>query len=451
MPTTKFLKEENIFKMILSLSLPAILAGFIDSLYNTVDSIFVGYFVGTEALAALSIINVIQLLFISIGVLFSVGNSSIVSRALGAKNHHRAVKTLIHSFWGTFVVAFSLSMIFLLNLDYCLGLIGATPDILPYARSYGAIVLWTSFILPLNNMMLGALRAQGQVAQGMYFSVMAAVLNIILDAVFIVGFQWGVAGAAIATAISQAVLFLFLFMKIKKLYKTNLCFSKEFEIHFPLFKEVIAVGFPTGMRLMLFVGVFSLANNVLSSYGSEYLSAFGVFTRVINVLGMIIVSLTMGGQPLIGLNYGAELYERVKKITATVLATGVGVGLISSLLLVFAPAGLYQLFTPNETIIKICQEISLYEGLTYWGWAVFLCIVEALQAMGHARTSFCLSITYPMFVSLFLTLLPEFFGVKGVWLAFSATYILIAIFGLIALLVDFRHIDKKIAQLKLGA
>ncbi|MGL4388589.1 MAG: MATE family efflux transporter [Brevinema sp.] len=446
MPTTRFLKEENILKILLTLSLPAMLSGLIDSLYNTVDSIFVGYFVGTDGLAALSVINVIQLMFISIGVLFSVGNASIVSRALGAKDHHRAVKTLIHSFWSNFFTSVCLSILFLWNIDYVLGLIGASKLILPYARSYGTIILWTGFVLPLNNMMMGALRAQGKTTEAMYLSVTAAIANIALDALFIIVFQWGVAGAAIATAISQVVLFIFLLIKVKKLYQTNLLFSDEYQFHFSLIKEVIHVGFPTGMRLLLFVGVFSLANSIISPYGSEYLSALGVFSRLINLMVMLIVSLTMGGQPLIGLNYGAELYERVKKIIATIIFSGLGLGLLSSFILITAPAGLYHLFTPDPLIVKICQEISFYEGLTFWAWSLFITVAEALQAMGHAKTSLFLSLGYPVMTMGLLIILPNYFGVIGVWISFTGAYLLSGLISILVLLADFREIDKKILQ-----
>ncbi|MGL4563056.1 MAG: MATE family efflux transporter [Brevinema sp.] len=448
MPTKKFLQEENILKMLLTLSLPAIFSGLVDSLYNTVDSIFVGYFVGNDGLAALAVINVIQLIFISIGVLFSVGNGSIISRALGANDHHRVLKTLIHSFWGNLFVSISLSFIFLINMDFFLPMIGASKTILPYAKEYGSIILWTAFILPLNNMMLGSLRAQGKVLDGTYLNIVAAGTNIILDALFIVVFHWGVGGAALATAISQALLTIALLYKIRKLYQTNLLFSHEYRFHVNALKEIIVVGFPTGMRLMLFVGVFSLANSVISSYGAEYLSAFGIYTRLCNLMAMILISLTMGGQPLIGINYGATLFQRVKKIILTIVSVGVGVGLLCTALLVWAPTALYQVFTPDPLIIQICQEISRYEGSTFWCWAVFICIVEALQAMGHARQSFFLSLGYPIFLIGMLNILPYYFNIIGVWLSFTVAYLFIGLVSVASLIFDFKNINKKIFQLR---
>ena len=192
----KIKEDKNIIKLLFLLALPAVISGLVDSFYNTVDSVFVGQYIGSKALAALSVINVIQLMYISIGVLFSVGNASIISRALGSQNPERAKQTLIHSFWGLFVVSNIISFSILMNLDSFLILIGASTDSLPYARDYGSIILWTGFILPINNMLLGAFRAKGKALSATYLNMIGAVLNIILDAVFIIYFGWGVAGAA---------------------------------------------------------------------------------------------------------------------------------------------------------------------------------------------------------------------------------------------------------------
>lgn len=448
MPTQKFTQNNNILKMLMVLSIPAILSGLVDSLYNTVDSIFVGYFIGQDALAALTVINVIQIMYISVGVLFAVGNGSIVSRALGAKDIDRAVSTLIHSFWANFTVSIVISALLLLNLDQFLRLIGASDVVLPYAKEYGSIILWTGFILPINNMLLAALRAQGKVAEGTKLNIIAAVINIILDALFIIKFGWGVAGAALATAIGQSFLFIVAIHKVKELYHTSLLFKKLEHINFKTIKDIIFVGFPTGMRIMLFVIVFSAANAIISPYGTEYLSAFGIFTRLLNLISMILICLTMGGQPLIGMNYGAQLYDRVKKITLTMLGVGLIFSLVSTILLLIAPENLYRLFTPEENIIMICQEISRISGIGYWCWGIFICIVEALQAMGHAKQSLKLSMLYPISVFIGLIIWPKFIDIQGVWMAFTSSYFLIGLSAVIIIIYDFRMLAKKQENLK---
>jgi len=448
MNTDKFLKETNVVKMVLSLSIPAMISSVIDSLYNTIDSIFVGHYVGDTALASLAIINVIQLLYLAIGVLFLVGNASIISRALGAQHPERAVKTLIHSFWGVFIFSNIISFSILLRLDDFLRFIGASEELLPYARDYGSIILLTGFILPVNTMLLGALRAKGLVLQATYLIIIGAVTNVVLDAFFIVQLGWGVKGAAVATAIAQCITFIFVIKKVKKEYHTKLLFHSKSEINFSLFYDILFIGFPTGLRLILFVVALSFANVLIGPYGSEYLSAFGIFNRIINLFSMIIVSLTFGAQPLIGLNYGAQLYDRVELIIISTLKIGVGMTLIISSILLWAPTPLFRMFTENTAIIEICQTIFRIFGLTYWMWGFFICIAEALQAMGHAKQSFILSLSYPCFVITFFLILPKIFGLMGVWLSYTFSFALVGIFAIIILKFDLKKMKDKMNNIR---
>ncbi|MGL5956913.1 MAG: MATE family efflux transporter [Brevinema sp.] len=439
----RFTEDENIVKLLCILAFPTVVSGLVDSFYNTVDSIFVGRYIGSEGLAALSVINVIQLMYISMGVLFSVGNSSIVSRALGAQHPERAKSSLIHSFWALFILSNTISFSILANLDSFLLLIGASERTLPYAKSYGGIILWTGFLLPINNMLIGAFRAKGEALRSTYLNILGAVMNILLDALFIIVFQMGVAGAALATAISQAIVFIFAIRRIMKLYHTNLLFHHRSDISPAFTKEIIQVGTPTGMRLLLFVGVYSVANVILVPYGDDYLSAFGVFNRLIMLMAMINISLSIGSQPLIGMNYGAQLYGRVRKIIMVTLMMGIGVSLSTSIFLWCAPASVYTVFTTNENIIRICQEISIHQSYTYIGWGIYICIAEALQAMGHAKESFWLSVAYPLTVILCFVTFNRLWGLVGIYWAFPVSYLVVGALSVIFLWYELHRLRKK--------
>lgn len=450
MPQTikKFTEDNHIIKLLCMLALPTMISGLIDSLYNTVDSIFVGNFVGNEGLAALSVINVIQMMYISIGVLFSVGNASVISRALGAQHPERAKASLMHSFWGLFILSNIISFSILFNLDAFLKLIGSSKDVLPYARSYGSIILWTGFILPINNMMMGAFRAKGKTLTATYLTIIGAVLNIILDAVFIIYFGWGVAGAALATALGQLVVFIISIRKIIRLYNINFLRYNKDEINFSLLKEIFTTGMPTGLRLVLFVAVYSVANIILIPYGDEYLSAFGIFNRIIMLMAMLNISLSIGSQPLIGINYGAKLYDRVKKIIFITLNVGIGISILSSLFLWWAPEGVYMMFTQDPEIIRICQALSRPQAYTYVGWGVFICTAEALQAMGYGGKSFWLSMAYPLGVIFGFVVFNKIWGLAGVYLAFPFSYILVGIFAVVVLYRELHQLTVKQGNLK---
>ncbi|MGL4366853.1 MAG: MATE family efflux transporter [Brevinemataceae bacterium] len=441
--TNQLTTDKNILKILLTLSIPTMVAGLVDSLYNTVDSMFVGHYVGSLGLAALSVINIIQLLYISIGVLFSVGNASIISRALGAKNYDRTIETLMHSFWITFVVSNLISFFILVNLEDILKIMGSSEEIMTYSKQYGSIILWTGFVLPVNNLLIGAIRAQGLTFQATRLSILGAVLNILLDALFIIVFGWGISGAALATAISQIIMFIFALIKVKNLYHIHWLWKPSQKLNLPLLKEIFFVGLPTGLRLLLFVLVFSYANNLIKVLGPDYLSAFGVTNRLITLFAMMLVSLSIGAQPLIGMNYGAQYFERVRKIIFTSLTISVIIAILTSLLFVWAPKSLFLLFTSNTVILEMCALILRINGYTYIFWGFFICIAEALQAMGHARQSLFLSLSYPVSVLGALWILPKLFGATGIWWAFPVAYVIIGVLALTMLYTDLKRLKIK--------
>ena len=444
----KMTEDENIIKLLFMLALPVVISGLVDSFYNTVDSIFVGQYVGSKALAALSVINVIQIMYVAIGVLFSVGSASIISRALGAQHPERAISSLIHSFWGVFFVSNIISFSILLNLDAFLTLIGASEESLPYAREYGSIILWTGFILPINNMLLGAFRAKGQVLSATYLTIIGAVINIALDALFIISFGWGVAGAALATAIGQSVVFIIALRRIMKLYKTNLLLHNKSEISIPLFKEILQVGTPTGLRLILFAGVFSVANIILKPYGDNYLSAFGIFNRFIMLMSMINISLGIGSQPLIGVNYGAKLYKRVERIIFKTFSMGLIISILTCVFLWYSPASVYAIFTPDLDIIRICREIAMPQAYTYMGWGIFICVAESMQAMGHAKESFWLSISYPVIIIIAFIVFDMIWGLQGTYWAFPVSYFIIGVVSCLMLAKELKQLRRKQENLR---
>ncbi len=441
----KFTKDDRILKLMLSLAIPAMISGLVDNLYNTVDSIFVGQFVGSEGLAALSVINVIQTMYISMGVLFGVGNSSIVSRALGARDMDKARLSLVHAFWTLFILSNVIGFTVLINLDWFLGIIGASSRTLPYAKSYGSIILWGGFLLPINGMMLGAFRAKGEALKSTYLTVLGAVINTILDAVFIMYFGWGVAGAALATICSQGIVFVVAVIHLKKLYDTNFLFKEKSEIAPSMSGEIVKVGFPAGAKLILLTLTFSVANNVLVKYGDDYISAFGVFNRFVMIFSTINIALGMGVQPIIGMNYGARLYMRVKRVMTLAVRLSLVISALSSIFLWFAPEVVYRLFTSDIDIIRACREISRPQAYTYAGWGLFFCITEASLAMGHAREALLSSIAYPLSIMFGFIVFDHFWGLRGALCAFPFSFLVVGIISLILLVIEFRRLDRRAA------
>jgi Na+-driven multidrug efflux pump len=161
--STILLESNNISKSIITISFPMMVTGFVDALYNIVDSIFVGRFVGEYALAALAVNSAIQIFLIAIGSLYGTGMTSIISRALGAKNDSKVKSTIVNGVFLCFISTFAISLLVLSNLDKVLTFMGSSEDVLSYSRQYGSIILWFGFLVPTNGVLHGILRARGAV------------------------------------------------------------------------------------------------------------------------------------------------------------------------------------------------------------------------------------------------------------------------------------------------
>lgn len=417
----RILSEENIPKLLLTTALPAMAAGVIELMYNVVDSIFIGHFVGDNALAALSLINSLQLFYLSVGLLFAVGCSSIISRALGAKKEQLAVLTLKHGFWMALFTSLLVSAVCLFRLDDFLRILGASEHTLSYAKSYGGIILWTAFVGPVNNVLISSIRAKGLVPQAMSYVFVGALANIVLDALFIAVFRWGGAGAAAATAISQFIVMFLAFHKVQEVYKLRFRIKEHFS--FAVLRDILAIGFPSGTRLFLFSSSVTLANKNLSFYGVEALSSYSIVHRVMPIAMIMIFGLAGGGQPLLGINFGAGNFSRSRQIIKTLLLFCFYFSLPPLLLFWWAPPQIFQIFTKTPQIISMGQEALRWCGGFLILWAYFAITAEILQALGRAKESFILVAFYPGCLIFGQLVFPQIWGLKGIWAATPFSFI----------------------------
>ncbi|MGL5721213.1 MAG: MATE family efflux transporter [Brevinema sp.] len=442
MENKHFITEKNISSMLVSLALPAMAAGFIDITYNVVDSIFIGHFVGRSALAALSLISSIQLFFISVGQLFAVGSSSIISRALGANKPLLAKTTLKHGFWASLIFSAIVSFTLLIRLDDFLMFLGANPDTLPYARSYGGIILWTAFLGPVNNILMSSLRAKGELPLATRYVFIGAITNIILDAIFIVGFRWGGAGAAAATALSQIVVLIFALRRVRRTYDIHMRLKERYS--FAVLREIAIIGLPSSIRTFLFSFQLTLTNKNLSVYGGvTALSAFGITQRIMPLAGMLIFGISQGGQPLIGMNYGAKLYLRTLEIMRLIVRFAMCLSIPFSIFFMWAPAWVFYVFTRDPEIIAMGQVALRYGGIFHFFWSYFAVTAEILQSMGRARQSLILVGTYPLLLVAGQSTLPHFFGLTGVWLSQPIGFTLIFILAYYLLHKNYQYLKKQ--------
>ncbi|MCR3923181.1 MAG: MATE family efflux transporter, partial [Firmicutes bacterium] len=326
MVTTKEMEESSVFSLILKFSGPAVAAMMVMSIYNIVDRIYIGRSVGTLGIGGIAIGYPLMMIKGALAMLIAIGAASMISIRLGEKKNDEAEKILGHGF--TLLVGFALftaalSLIFLTPL---MRLFGASENILPYATAYMRIILIGNVFHMLGFGANNFIRAEGNPRIAMYSTLIGAVLNIILDPIFIFVFKMGVSGAALATIISQsasAAWVLYYFLNGKSLLKIRV---RHLIPEIPLSLSIMSLGTASFVRQVSNSLVIVLLNNSLLNYGGDVaVSAMGVIFSIRTLQIMPVLGISQGVQPIIGFNYGAQKLERVKQAysLANKLSTGV--------------------------------------------------------------------------------------------------------------------------------
>lgn len=305
------LDDDRIGRLLLKLSLPAFFGMFVMTLYNVVDTIFIGHYVGPFGIAGLSIVFPLQMLSLGIGQLTGMGGASLISRLIGARNIPRAERAVGNAVTIAIVLSVIIMVAGLSNTDFWLRLMGSSEAILPYARDYMTIILigmvFMTFAMSLNTLV----RAEGNARVAMTGMIIGAVLNIILDAVFIISLGMGIKGAALATVIAHLISVVYLM----SYYFTGSSFLKirsaNLVLELNIVKAILAIGIASLARTIAGSLSAVLVNRMLVAYGGDYaVSAFGIIHRIMMFAIMPGIVIGQGLQPVLGFNYGAKRYDR---------------------------------------------------------------------------------------------------------------------------------------------
>ena len=447
---TRFLGEEKISRLLVQLSLPAIIGMMVQASYNIVDALFIGRGVGALGLAGTAVAFPFQLMVLAVATTGGVGAASVISRNLGSGNVERADRAL-----GTLLstsLAFSAIALLLIRafMDPMLAALGTTTDTFPYAKTYLSVIL---FGIPLQIMGIGlnnAVRAEGRARIAMGTMLISALTNIALDPIFIFGLHMGIAGAAWATVISQGAVVIWL----GHFYLTGRS-SLTLRIghllpQWNLLREMLAVGASEFARLSANTVLVTILVRSLGSYGSELdVAAYGVISRVLSLTFMPIFGVGQGLQPILGYNYGARRYDRAHEVIYRSVFMASGFAVAAFLSLTLLPGPIFGLFTADAELRKIgawslrLMNLALFSvGFQVMGAATF-------QALGKAGPALFLSLSRQVLLFIpMLILMPRFFGLAGVWLAFPVSDLLASILTLCFFLPEMRDLKKKEAALR---
>jgi len=309
MDRSKQLGEEKIGKLLLTFSVPAIVGMLVNALYNIVDRIFVGRGVGALAIAGITISFPIMLILMAFGMLVGLGATSLISIRLGQNKQEDAEQIMGNAMILLIVLMLGTTVVGLAFLEPLLRVFGASADVMPYAKDYLRIILIGAVFQGIGFGMNNFIRAEGSPKIAMLTMLIGAILNTILDPIFIYIFKWGIQGAALATVISQAassiwVLSHFLGGKsILKVQKQNLRLKMDVVL------SIFSIGFAPFMMQLAASVVNGVMNNQLVEFGGDMaISAMGIITSVSTLILMPIFGINQGSQPIIGFNYGAKKY-----------------------------------------------------------------------------------------------------------------------------------------------
>ncbi|MFA7574295.1 MAG: MATE family efflux transporter [Arcobacteraceae bacterium] len=415
-----------------------------NALYNLVDTIFVGRGVGSLAIGALAIAFPLQMLIVAIAQTVGLGAGSAVSRNLGAGKIDRAKCVVGNSFFCVITLAFTVSAIGLSFIEQILIFFGATQTILPYAHDYVVVILWGlpffSFAISSNNL----IRAEGNAKAAMISMLIGAILNIILDPIYIFVFNLGIKGAALATITAQFCSFLFIIYYIYKKDTFLKIKLRHLKPNLEIIKEIITVGLPSFLRLSSGSIATLLVNQSLRFYGGDLaIIILGVVIKITRFLFMPMFGVVQGMQPIAGYNYGARQYDRVLEVLKLTIKVLLIMSSSICLLMIIWPAKVIGIFTTDLEVIQAGMPVMRLLLFSIPILSIQMTGATLFQALGKAAPAIVFSLLRRvlLFIPLIIAL-PRFtqLGLMGIWLSYPIADILSAVITWFFLRSEIRKI-----------
>lgn len=415
--TPTALGTESIGKLLMQYAVPAIIAMTASSLYNMVDSIFIGHGVGTMALSALALTFPLMNLGAAFGALVGVGAATLISVKLGQKDYDTAQRVLGNVFVLNILLGLAFTVIVFPFLNPILYFFGGSDETVEYARQFMEIILLGNVVTHLYLGLNAVLRASGHPKQAMYATIATVAINTILAPIFIFMFDWGIRGAAIATVSAQVIALLW---QLKQFNNANelLHFRRGiFRLKRKIVFDSLAIGMSPFLMNLAACLIVILINQGLKKYGGDLaIGAFGIVNRLVFIVVMIVMGLNQGMQPIAGYNFGAKLYDRVNKVLKLTIIYATCVTTFGFLVGMLAPNLVVGIFTSDAELTEL-SATGLRITVMFFPIIGFQMVTSNFfQSIGMAGKAIFLSLTRQMLILLpCLLILPHFFGVAGVW------------------------------------
>ncbi|MRT15553.1 MATE family efflux transporter [Vitellibacter sp. q18] len=420
------LGTDSIGNLLIKQAVPASIGILVMSLNILVDTIFVGNWIGSIAIAAINVVLPVSFFIAALGMAIGIGGSSIISRALGANNKERALKTFGNQITVTLLLTTAMVVFGLVFINEIIPAFGGKGDIFEPAKIYYRIVLYGVPLLALCMMGNNVIRAEGKPKFAMIAMIIPSVGNLLLDYVFINLMDMGMAGAAWATTLSYAFCFVYvLYFFLSEKSELKISFS-HFGLDFSILKEMSALGFVTLARQAVVSVTYLLMNNILFNIGGEAsVAAYGIIGRMLMFALFPVLGVTQGFLPIAGYNYGAHKFARVREsINKAILYAG-GLGLLIFILIMIFPEQIVSVFTTDAAILSETPHYMRWVFAATPIIAIQLIGSAYFQAIGKAVPALLLTLTRQGFFFIpLIFILPHYFGELGVWISFPAADVL---------------------------
>jgi putative MATE family efflux protein len=437
------LGTQKISKLLIKQAVPATIGILVMSLNMIVDTIFVGQWIGVLAIAAVTVVLPIAFLISSIGMGIGIGGSSIISRALGANDSKKAFLTFGNQISLTVILAILFVLLGSIYSAPILNLFGAKGAILPIAAEYYNVIIYGVPFLAFAMMGNPTIRAEGKPKYAMYAMMVPAVLNVLMDIVFIKVFDWGMWGAGLATSISYAscgLYILYFFLSSKSELQI---IPKNFKLDIPILKEIGKLGGVTVVRQGAVSVLMIVLNYSLYTYGGEIsIAVYGIINRVMMFALSPVLGVTQGFLPVAGFNIGAHKNERVKETIKKSIYFGSILGTLIFIVIVIFKEEIIWIFTNDATLLAQTPDAMLIAFLMTPIVTMQLIGSAYFQAAGKALPALFLTLLKQgIFLIPLAYILPIYYGVNGVWWSFPIADTLAT---LITILVLKREVHKNL-------
>lgn len=444
MDRTEELAKSPIGPLLLKFYIPAFVGVLANTLYNIVDRIFIGQGVGAEALSGVSAVFPIMLIVMGFGLLIGIGSGVLISISLGRKNKESAEKILGTGFALMLLVSAFITLMGFALKKPILHAFGATGEIFGFANDYLNVILLGTVFQVVGFSLNNIIRSEGNARIAMFSMLLSAGTNVILNPVFIFGLGWGVQGSAWATNISMLLLDVWVIAHFRSKRAVIRLKRTYIRVDFQILKEITAIGLsPFAMQIAGSL-VQGILNSRLIRFGGDLaVGGMGIINSIISLVGMTIVAINMASQPVIGFNYGARSFVRVKEVLKTAVAGATIIAIVSSLLIELFSAEIVSLFNTSSPRLA---EITV-PGLRIF--AISLPVVgfqivtgNYFQSVGKARIAILLTLLRQIIVLLpLLLILPRWFGLNGIWIANPVSDTVSAMIVFVFLVREWRRLN----------